>query len=164
MKVTDKSGWYKEVMLCIEESRIIFARPGMYNSIRRGPMEVTIDANTPAHAASFYNSLELVDYQFTALSDSLNFRRYGKLLYIPSTFRHICMVTVMINFSLAMINIFPVYYFDGMHIIPVVLLILAPSYQSSKMSLKRHTHTILRIGFGLFVLNVVFAWASLLSV
>ena len=132
--------------------------------VRRGPREVTIDAKTAAQAASFYNSLELVDYQFTALSNSLNFRSYGKLLYIPSTFRHLCMVTVMVNFSLAMINIFPVYYFDGMHIVPVMLLILAPSYQSSKMRLKRHTHTILRIGFGLFVLNVVFAWASLLIV
>ena len=165
VKVTDKSGWYKEIMLCLEENQNSSLLTGKCKfRVRRGPMEVTIDAKTPAQAASFYNSLELVDYQFTALSDSLNFRRYGKLLYIPSAFRHICMVTVMINFSLAMINIFPVYYFDGMHIIPVVLLILAPSYQSSKMSLKRHTHTILRIGFGLFVLNVVFAWASLFIV
>lgn len=163
VKVTDKSGWYKEIMLCLGQSQnsSLLIRDCTF-TVRRGAREATFGAKTTEQVASFYNSLHLADYQFTTLSDSLNFRGYLKFLYIPSVVQYICMFMVMINFSLAMINIFPVYYFDGMHIVPVILLILAPSYQSNKISLKRHTHTILRIGFGLFVLNVVFAWASLL--
>ena len=83
--------------------------------------------------------------------------------YIPSMARHVCIFVIMINTSLAIINIFPIYHFDGMHIIPIVLLLSFPTtyYRNdSKRRLKYDTHRILKYGFRMFVLNVFFACLS----
>ena len=74
--------------------------------------------------------------------------------------RDMCIFVIMINTSLAIINIFPIYHFDGMHIIPIVLLLSFPTtyYRNdSKRRLKYDTHRILKYGFRMFVLNVFFA-------
>ena len=70
-------------MLCIEESQI--CSPGNVNLELDADQWKLQSTRKPQHKRWFLQfARELVDYQFTALSDSLNFRRYGKLLYIPS--------------------------------------------------------------------------------
>ena len=134
--------------------------------------------------AMIYNTLNFIEFKFmtstigrrgggegrsknknTSSSSSMQDNKgyIHPISYIPSMARHVCIFVIMINTSLAIINIFPIYHFDGMHIIPIVLLLSFPTtyYRNdSKRRLKYDTHRILKYGFRMFVLNVFFACLS----
>eukprot|EP00943_MAST-04B_sp_MAST-4B-sp1_P008604 g8604.t1 len=185
--IMNKIEWYNQIIRYVKQQQDkpyyanntvpVTSTPSLSKifKIKRGNTILSIDGKSIDNIARVYNSLNLVEYQFqTRRLDNHNDSAHVVekptkeaalkiLLYIPSTLRHICMFIIMINASLAIMNIFPIYHFDGMQIIPIVLLIYFPStYLEDKRRLKYDTHRLLKVGFRMFVMNIIFACLSLI--